>query len=103
MFVAPIRLGRGFRGKNLEAMAMGIPVVTTLLGAEGIPAKDGNNILLADDVDTFVTQTIRLFKDSETYERISRNARKLVEDKFSYQKGAEILEQVLLKLVEGGQ
>ena len=103
VFVAPIRLGRGFRGKNLEAMAMGIPVVTSSLGAEGIPAKDGNNILLADDVDTFVTQTIRLFKDSETYERISRNARKLVEDKFSYQKGAEILEQVLLKLVEGGK
>jgi len=103
VFVAPIRLGRGFRGKNLEAMAMGIPVVTTSLGAEGIPVDNGNNILIADDVDTFVTQTIRLFKDSEFYERISRNARKLVEDRFSYQKGVEILEQVLCQVVEGGK
>ena len=101
VFVAPLRLGKGFRGKILEAMAMGIPVVTTSLGAEGIPVDDMNNIVIANDSDTFVERTIKLFKDNELYTRIRRNSRTLMETKFSWQKGVEILEQVLEKVVSG--
>ncbi|KPJ54235.1 hypothetical protein AMJ39_01430 [candidate division TA06 bacterium DG_24] len=101
IFVAPIRLGRGFRGKILEAMAMGIPVVTTSLGAEGIPAKDLENIAIADDSDAFVERTVRLFEDAELYEKISRAARTLVEDNFSWERGVAILERVLLDVVTG--
>ena len=99
VFVAPIRLGKGFRGKILEAMAMAIPVVTTSLGAEGIPVEDMNNIIIANDPETFVNRVVKLFKDDELYQRISRNSRRLIEEKFSWQKGVEILEGVLEKTV----
>jgi len=99
VFVAPIRLGKGFRGKILEAMAMAIPVVTTSLGAEGIPVEDMNNMLIANDPETFVDRVVRLFKDDELYNRISRRSRRLVEKRFSWAKGVDILEQVLEKTV----
>jgi len=102
VFVAPIRLGKGFRGKVLEAMAMGIPVVASSLGAEGIPVQDLNNIAIANDPETFVARVVSLFKDGELYERISRNARALVEDRFSWKRGVEILEAVLEKTIAPG-
>ena len=99
VFVAPVRLGKGFRGKILEAMAMAIPVVTTSLGAEGIPAEDVNSIVIANDPKTFFDRVVRLFKDDELYERLSQNSRQLVEKRFSWEKGIDILEQVLEKTV----
>jgi len=99
VLVAPIRLGKGFRGKILEAMAMAIPVVTTSLGAEGIPVEDMHNIVIANDPETFVNRVVKLFKNDELYQRISQRSRALVEEKFSWQKGAEILEGVLEKTV----
>lgn len=100
VFVAPIRLGKGFRGKLLEAMAMGIPVVTTRLGAEGIPVREGENILLAETPEEFVRKTLGLLSDSQLRSRISANSRKLVVDRFSWQKGVELLEEKLQRLVE---
>ena len=102
VFVAPIRLGKGFRGKILEAMAMGIPVVTSSLGAEGIPVENMNNIVIADDPETFTKRVVDLFKDDELYKRISRNSRALVEKKFSWKRGVEILEEVLEKTIARG-
>lgn len=99
IFVAPIRLGKGFRGKILEAMAMAIPVVTTSLGAEGIPVENMNNIIIADDYKTFIDRIIQLLTDNQLYERISRNSRALVEERFSWKKGVKILEQVLEKTI----
>ena len=99
VFVAPIRLGKGFRGKILEAMAMAIPVVSTSLGAEGIAVEDMNNIVIANDPETFVNRVVELFKDYELYQRISWRSRALVEERFSWQKGVEILEGVLEKTV----
>lgn len=99
VFVAPIRLGKGFRGKILEAMAMAIPVVSTSLGAEGIPVEDMDNIAIANDPETFVNRTVRLLKDDGIYGRISRNGRLLVEKRFSWQKGVEILAGVLQETV----
>ncbi|HMS11329.1 MAG TPA: glycosyltransferase, partial [Pyrinomonadaceae bacterium] len=49
VFVVPIRIGGGTRLKIFEAMAMGLPVVSTTVGAEGLPVSDGKDILLCDD------------------------------------------------------
>jgi len=94
-FICPVRLGGGFRGKILEAMSMGRPIVSTPLGAEGIPATHRENIILADEPEAFAEGLYELMNDDGLYQRIIKNARKLVEDKYSWEKGAEALEKVL--------
>ena len=95
VFICPVRLGGGFRGKILEAMAIGRPVVSTRLGAEGIPASDGKNIILADKPDDFVKGIANLISNTELYQRIQENARKLMEDYYAWDKGVAQLEAVL--------
>lgn len=100
IFVCPVRLGGGFRGKILEAMSVGRPVVSTSLGAAGIPASHGENILIADDPDHFSSGILDLLNKPELYRKISRNARKLVEDRYAWQKGVQILEKVLESMMK---
>jgi len=99
VFVCPVRLGGGFRGKILEAMASGVPVVSTGLGAEGVPARTGANILLADTPEEFAGAAVRLLEDDGLRDRIAANARKLVVENFSWQRGVEILSEVLEQVV----
>ncbi len=100
VFICPVRIGGGFRGKVLEAMAMGLPVVSTALGAEGVPAVDGDQMFIEDDPDAFAGKVVELLRDPELCGRVGRQARRMVEDSFSWEKGVEILEQVLEGVVE---
>jgi glycosyltransferase involved in cell wall biosynthesis len=86
-------------GKVLEAMAAGVPVVSTRLGAEGLPASDGENILLAEGAADLARQTVRLLSEPGLSDRIAGSARQLMVDRFSWQKGVEILEGVLEEVV----
>jgi glycosyltransferase involved in cell wall biosynthesis len=95
IFICPVRLGGGFRGKILEAMAVGRPIVSTSLGAEGIPSKNGENIIIADDPEDFAVGIENLLKDREIFERIRRAGRTLVEEKYAWAKGVEVLEGIL--------
>ena len=56
VMAAPLRLGGGVRNKVIEAMAAGLPVVTTRRGAEGISAQAGRELLLADDPQGFARE-----------------------------------------------
>jgi len=74
----PILSGGGTRIKILEAAAYGKPVVSTIIGAEGIELRDGEGILLHDDPRSFAEACIRLLKDRNFAEKIGQNARSVV-------------------------
>ena len=71
VFVVPLRSGSGMRVKILNAMAMGVPIVSTTVGAEGIEVVDGENILLADSPEAFADATLRVLSDTALASRIA--------------------------------
>lgn len=99
VFVCPNRLGSGMRGKILQAMASGVPVAATTLGAEGIPIQIGNTGFLADTPDILVQQVSLLLDDEKLRETIARNARAMVEERFSWDRGINLLASVLHEVV----
>jgi glycosyltransferase involved in cell wall biosynthesis len=72
--VAPLRYGAGIKGKVGTAMALGLPVVATILATEGMALTDGENILIADDPQALVDAIGRLYRDEGLWNRISANA-----------------------------
>jgi glycosyltransferase involved in cell wall biosynthesis len=72
LFVVPLRMGGGTRFKIVEAMAAGVPVVSTRMGAEGIPAVDGRELLLADEPEAFAEGVGKILSSPELGEALSR-------------------------------
>ncbi len=95
VFVNPVRIGGGFRGKILEAMSMGLPIVTTALGAEGVNAEDGRDMMVADEPAAFAAAVVRLLRDDVLCKALGARARAMAVESFSWEKGVEELEQVL--------
>jgi glycosyltransferase involved in cell wall biosynthesis len=77
--VVPILEGSGTRVKILEAMALGSPVVSTTIGAEGIEARDGETILLRDRPEVFAAAACELLRDGDLYARLQTGGRALVD------------------------
>jgi sugar transferase (PEP-CTERM/EpsH1 system associated) len=97
--VVPLRSGSGTRIKIFEAMAMGKAVVSTTLGAEGLPVRHGENIVLADDPADFARQVVELLRDPQRRERIGRAARQLVEESYGWQMVAGEFDRIIQELV----
>src|SRR5262249_13653385 len=81
---APRRFGSGRRGKVLDALAMGRPVVTTTIGAEGLGAVPGRDLLIADDAAAFADAVDRLLTDAALAARIGAAGRVLAETRFDW-------------------
>jgi glycosyltransferase involved in cell wall biosynthesis len=77
VFIVPLRLGGGTRLKIIEAMAMGLPAVSTAVGAEGLSVQPGTDILIADDPASFIESVLRLLADAELRERIAQSGQRL--------------------------
>lgn len=75
VFVAPVRLGRGIKGKILEAFAMGLPVVATRRAASGIEAVPGRDLLTADRPAAFADETLSLLASPERRRELGRRGR----------------------------
>lgn len=82
IMVAPLLTGSGIRIKILEAMALGRPVVTTPTGIEGIPAENGENVMVATDPETFKNLIVRLISDDDGAGLLAEHARKLIQENF---------------------
>jgi glycosyltransferase involved in cell wall biosynthesis len=80
--VIPLLSGSGLRVKIVEALALGKVVVTTSIGAMGIPYSDGKNMLIANSPEEFVSQIQKLMEKPILLKNISKGARKLAESEF---------------------
>ena len=97
VFVAPMRIARGMQTKILEAMACGVPVVTSSAAARGIGAEAEKEVLLADTVNDFARQVLRLLREPETTERLRRQAFAFIKARFDWQKNLSVLEKLLAR------
>jgi glycosyltransferase involved in cell wall biosynthesis len=77
--------GGGTRLKILEAMALGVPVVATSKGAEGLDATHGENILVADEPADFARCVVEVLRNPDLRARLSANARCLVTTQYDWQ------------------
>jgi sugar transferase (PEP-CTERM/EpsH1 system associated) len=96
--VVPLRLAMGVQNKVLEAMAMGVPVVATSVANRGINATHGKDIFIADDPESFATATTRLLNDPVLREMIARNARRFIEEHFSWEGNLNKLERLMSEI-----
>lgn len=85
VYVVPLRLGCGIRGKILEAWAMEKPVVATPLACAGLDAIYTENILIAETPEHFANETVRLLKDPQLRKRLGKNGRNMVEKKYDWE------------------
>jgi len=83
--VAPIQAGSGTRLKILEAWAAGVPVVSTQIGAEGLPAIDGEHILIANTAPAMADGISRLLRSPDLRARIGNAGRTLLEQEFTWE------------------
>jgi len=84
LLAVPLRQGGGSRLKILEAMAAGVPVVSTSIGAEGLDVVNGRHLLIADSPGDFVNAIVHILNDSALAGEMSDNARRLVEERYSW-------------------
>lgn len=84
LVVVPLRVGSGTRLKILEAMALGVPVVSTRKGAEGLNVHPGEDILIADTPAQMVETICQLFEDGERRARLAEAGRALVEREYDW-------------------
>lgn len=100
VFVVPIRIGGGTRLKIFEAMAMGLPVVSTTIGAEGLRVTDGNEIVLRDSPDRFSRSVISLLQDRHIASKTAETACRVVRDKFGWSSIAKQFEDIVVEVID---
>jgi glycosyltransferase involved in cell wall biosynthesis len=84
IFVVPLRMGAGTRLKVLEAFALGIPAVSTSIGAEGIDYEEGRHLLIADSPGAMADAVCRLLEDAGLYQRLSSESRALALSRYDW-------------------
>ena len=96
--LVPLKFESGTRFKILEAAACGVPIVSTVLGAEGLPVANGEHALLADEAESFAAAVVEMIHNKPMAQRLAQNCRELVQRGFSVEhlegEAREILEML---------
>ena len=95
-----MRSGSGLQVKHLEAMAMGIPILTTTIGSRGFEAIENQDLLVADTPNNFANHVNMLLDDRELRRSIGNSGRKLIEEKYNWQILGKQLNEVYLQITE---
>ena len=100
-YVVPLRIGGGTRLKIFEAMAMEKPIVSTTIGAEGLPVTDGTELRIADTPETFAASVVDLLTNREAAKKLGEEAARVVRERFGWngvaKRFAEICEATVRK------
>ena len=88
VYVVPLRLGVGIRGKILEAWSMAMPVVATSVACSGLRFEDGKNLLVADDAGTFAGQVVSLLRDPVRRQELGQAGRRATEQFYGWDTAA---------------
>lgn len=95
VYAAPLRYGAGVKGKIVEAMSFGLPIVTTSIGAEGLNLKHGENVLIADSGEDFADSIVQLYNDKDLWMKLSLNSQKFVESRFSQETFFQLIKNMM--------
>ena len=96
--VAPLRYGAGMKGKIGEAMAHGLPVVTTSIGAEGMGLIDRKNVMIADTPENFANAVVELMADNVLYKNIQNNSLEYISKSYTPEIVGEKFKRILDEL-----
>ncbi len=95
IFVAPMMIGTGLQNKLLEAMAMGLPCITTTLANNALMAIPEKQILIADNAEGFARQVTRLLASKELFDSIAKEGRAFVQENYQWEKANERLVELI--------
>jgi glycosyltransferase involved in cell wall biosynthesis len=95
LLAAPLRFGAGVKGKIVESIAHGVPVVTTTIGVEGIPLQPERDVLVADSCDELANRVVRLLRDDALWRGMSAAAKDSVRAQFSRERACDVLDGLL--------
>lgn len=101
VFVVPIRIGGGTRLKIYEAMGMERPVVSTRVGAEGLPVRDGEDVVLADEPRAFADAVIRLLRDPAAADALGQRGAAAVRARFGWDRVSEQFATICARAAAG--
>jgi glycosyltransferase involved in cell wall biosynthesis len=96
--VVPLRIARGIQNKLLEALAMGVPCVSTAAAWSGTAIPNGDGILAADDPRDFADCVVRLLRDHVFRNDMATKARSVVEANFSWDAQLSTLDRLIAEL-----
>jgi polysaccharide biosynthesis protein PslH len=102
VYVVPLRIGGGTRLKIFEAMSMAKAVVSTTIGAEGLPVKTGHNIVIADEPAAFAQAVVELVRNPDARRGMELEARRLVVNRYDWSAVAGDFEDALGRLCRVG-
>lgn len=82
VMVSYLRYGAGMKGKIGQAMSVGLPVVSTAIGAEGMGLEDGDTVLVADEPDTFADKVCHAYTEKKLWKKISKRSQDYIYDQY---------------------
>lgn len=100
--VVPLRIAKGVQNKVLEAMAMGVPVVSTSSANEGIHAIDQRDLVVADDPSRFADSVIQILENNERAKALAQQGRIFVERNFAWEENLRQIDLAIQTAMSGG-